>query len=425
VTGARLDAASGRRGSAAAIVVALACSGAACGKSGPPLPPLVRIPAPPADFRAERRGDRVDLQFTVPAANTDGSRPANLAHLEVYAITTAATLTDDGIVKHGTRVARVDVKAPRDPDRTVSADESDAEVEQPEGTGLKQGASAHVTERLEAQTLAAVDPPRDDKRRNRPAADADRPLVGPAGGTLSRTYVAVGISTRGRKGPFSKRVGVPLVPAPPAPAAAAITYNETAVTVTWMPVVVSGMVQEPDAGVLPSTPLGVPLPTVAYHVYEVFSPDPPGPGNRLTNTPVSEARFEDPRMSWGERRCYTVRAVEVIDSLAIEGEAAPAACKTLTDTFPPAAPKGLQAVAHDGSISLIWDPNNERDLAGYLVFRGSAPGTAAQQITPEPIEQAMFNDEVARGVRYAYAVKAVDKAGNVSEPSAPAEGIAR
>jgi hypothetical protein len=130
-------------------------------------------------------------------------------------------------------------------------------------------------------------------------------------------------------------------------------------------------------------------------------------------------------MSWGERRCYTVRAVEVIDSLAIEGEAAPATCTTLTDTFPPAAPKGLQAVAHDGSISLIWDPNNERDLAGYLVFRGRAPGTAAQQVTPEPIEQAMFNDEVARGVRYAYAVKAVDKAGNVSEPSAPAEGIAR
>jgi hypothetical protein len=412
-------------GSALSVVIAIAALSVACGKSGPPLPPLVKLPTPPADLRAERRGASVDLEFTVPRANTDGSRPANLARVDVYAITTAATLTEDGIVKHGVRVGSVGVKAPRDPDRTVSGDESDAEVDQPEGTGLNQGAFAHVTEALEAKALAVVNPPSDDKRKNRRAGDSG-PLVGPAGGPLSRSYVAVGITTRGRKGPVSKRVGVPLVPAPPAPAAPAITYNESTVTVSWTPVTLSGMVQEPDvAGGLSSTPVGQPLPTVAYHVYDVSSDEPTTSGNRLTKTPLTETRFEDPRMAWGERRCYAVRAVELIDSLGIEGEAAPAKCKTLTDTFPPAAPKGLQAVAHEGSISLIWDANNERDLAGYLVFRGSPRGTPSQQITPEPIEQAMFNDEVARGVRYAYTVKAIDKAGNVSEPSAPAEGMAR
>jgi hypothetical protein len=267
-------------------------------------------------------------------------------------------------------------------------------------------------------------PASDDKRKNR--HDGDGPLVGPGGATLSRSYVAVGLTTRGRKGPVSKRVGVPLVPAPPAPPAPAITYNESAVTVSWSPVILSGMVQEPDvAGLLVSKPVGIVLPTVAYHVYDMSSAEPAASGNRLTKTPLRETRFEDPRMAWGERRCYTVRAVELIDSLGIEGEAAPPECTTLADTFPPAPPKGLQAVAHEGSISLIWDPSNEKDLAGYLVFRGSAPGTPSQQITPEPVEHAMFNDEVARGVRYAYAVKAVDKAGDVSEPSAPTEGMAR
>ncbi len=413
-------------GSALSVVVVLVALSVSCGKSGPPLPPLVKLPAPPADLRAERRGASVDLEFTVPRTNTDGSRPANLSRVDVYAITTAVTLTDDGIVKHGVRVGSVDVKAPRDPDRTVSGDESDAEVDQPEGTGLNQGALAHVTEPLEAKALAVVDPPSDDKRKNRRAGGSEGPLVGPAGGTLSRSYVAVAITTRGRKGPVSKRVGVPLLPAPPAPAAPAITYNESAVTVSWAPVTLSGMVQAPDvAGVLSSTPVGLPRPAVAYHVYDVSSTEPTTSGTRLTKTPLSETRFEDPRMAWGERRCYTVRVVEVIDSLGIEGEAAPPQCKTLADTFPPAAPKGLQAVAHEGSISLIWDPSNERDLAGYLVFRGSPPGTPSQQITPEPIEPAMFNDEVARGVRYAYAVRAIDKAGNVSEPSALAEGMAR
>ena len=39
-----------------------------CGKSGPPLPPLVRMPAAPANLVAERRGDTVDIEFSVPNA---------------------------------------------------------------------------------------------------------------------------------------------------------------------------------------------------------------------------------------------------------------------------------------------------------------------------------------------------------------------
>ena len=63
----------------AVVVVALA---AACGKKGSPLPPLVRMPAAPAELTAARRGDTVELQFTVPAANTDGTRPANVERVD-------------------------------------------------------------------------------------------------------------------------------------------------------------------------------------------------------------------------------------------------------------------------------------------------------------------------------------------------------
>src|SRR5713226_9497819 len=86
---------------------------ASCGKKGPPLPPLVKIPAPPADFTAARRGAEVDLQFTVPSANTDGTRPANLERVDVYAFTGPAPTAEDQLLKLATKVGTLPIKAPR------------------------------------------------------------------------------------------------------------------------------------------------------------------------------------------------------------------------------------------------------------------------------------------------------------------------
>src|SRR5262249_6155406 len=129
----------------------------ACGKSGPPLPPLVKLPVAPVDIVAERRGGRVDLRFTVPTANTDNSRPANLSRVDVYAVTGTAQLTDDQWVKYGIKVDSVAVKAPRDPNATIDEDEPDADMEAPEGLGLDQGAVATLSERLTSASLVPFD----------------------------------------------------------------------------------------------------------------------------------------------------------------------------------------------------------------------------------------------------------------------------
>ncbi len=124
-----------------------------CGKKGPPLPPLVKLPVPPADLVAARRGDVVDLSFTVPSANTDGTRPANVARAEVYAITAPATvppISDASLLKFGTRIGSVAVKAPRDPNQTADADDPSDEVDAPEGPGLDQGAVARVQRTADA-----------------------------------------------------------------------------------------------------------------------------------------------------------------------------------------------------------------------------------------------------------------------------------
>ena len=101
---------------------------------------------------------------------------------------------------------------------------------------------------------------------------------------------------------------------------------------------------------------------------------------------------------------------------------------TPRDTFAPAAPKGLSIVAGTGTMNLGWDANTEPDLAGYVILRGEAPGDTLQPLTPAPIAATSYEDKTVKaGVRYVYAIVAVDKASpsNRSAPSARVEETAR
>jgi hypothetical protein len=411
-----------RRTSAALTALfAAAVVSAACGKKGPPLPPLVKLPVAPPEIVAERRGDTVDLRFTVPSTNTDGTRPANVASTDVYAITAPAAAprqyTDAQLMKYGTKVASVPVKAPKDPNLTANPDEPADEVDPPEGNGLDQGAAARVSETLSAAQMEPVQVPADSNAARRGTLSRNQaesmPLLGPLSAAVSRTYAAVGISTRGKHGPLSRRVVVPLVPPPPAPDEPSIAYDEHAVTITWPPL--GGSAGAADAAdVLPSRVIGIARPDITYNVYDVSDPEAPA---KLTTSPVADTKYEDRRMAWGDTRCYALRAAERVADATIESDLSPAACETLEDTFPPAAPKGLAAIASEGAINLIWDPNGESDLAGYLLLRARLPSDKFESITPQPIQDTSFRDAVQPGITFAYVVRAVDKAGNESAPS--------
>ena len=387
---------------------------ASCGKKGAPLPPLVKLPVPPADLAATRRGNVVDLSFSVPSANTDGTRPANVQRAEVYAITAPETvppLSDADLLKYGTKVGTVEVKAPRDPNLTADADDPSDEVDPPEGAGLDQGALARIKEPLTLEMLTPVAVPRD---KNAPALDVpvDGPLLGPPQTVPQRTYAAFGTSARGRKGPLSKRVTVPLVAPPPPPSDAKLAYDETEITLTWRAAGATSATTA--AGVLPSRPLGAPRPAITYNVYDATNADVPV---KLTTAPLDVPTYSDKRIVWGENRCYTVVAAETIAGATIESLPAKAACRVLVDTFPPAAPKELKAISSEGAINLIGEPNPEKDLAGYIVLRGVEPAETLQPITPEPIVEPSFRDGVQPGIPYVYAVRAVDRAGNTSGSS--------
>ncbi len=382
------------------VLLLVAALGSACGKRGAPLPPLVKLPAAPAGLMADRRGDTVNLRFTVPRVNTDDTRPANVARVDVYAFTGPLSVTDEELIRRGTRVATVAVKTPRDPNDTIEPGEPEDALTPLGGSGLDQGAVADVRETLTPPPGSPLSPP----------------------GPLARTYVGVGVTAKGRRGPVSMRVSVPIGPPPSAPTGTSATYDERAVTIVWQ--AVSALAQEAGA--------------IAYHVYEVPPRSAPGTSDpsqqppsvvaaetRLTSAPLTDTRYVDTRLAWGATRCFVVRAVLSLDALAVEGDEAAPACVTLIDTFPPAAPTGLQAVAGEGTISLIWDANAEMDLDGYRVLRAARPGDVLMPITASPIHETTFRDSVQAGVVYVYAVAAVDRAGNVSPLSNRVEETAR
>jgi hypothetical protein len=424
-------------------VIVIAITG--CGKKGPPLPPIVRVPRPPSELTAARRGDTVTLQFSVPTANSDGSRPANVDHVDVYAFS-GPDVKDEVLFKANPRIASVKVKAPKDPDLAVEEDEPAADMEPPEGAGLEQGATARVDEDLTPESSQPLKVRNSQKPQKGGASPVDdkspHPLIGAPRALPSRTYVAVSVNKRGQRGPMTPRVQVPLVPAPPPPGQPAISYDEAGINLTWPPAqgVASirgsaGTAEHAETPLLPSRLVGYVEPSIGYNVYEL--PPKPDPGampppadapkpaaKRLTDAPTENLHYEDARMTWGAERCYAVRTLERYGEMSIESAEAPAVCVTLVDTFPPAAPKGLQSVATEGIVSLIWQANTEKDLDGYIVLRGRTADDLAP-ITASPIHDTAYKDEVPSGSHFFYAVRAVDKAGNASKPSNIEEATAR
>ena len=439
------------------ILLAAIVATIACGKKGPPLAPLVRVPAPVANLASQRVGNDLYVSFPVPSANVDGKQPADIASLEVYAVTSTRPPATKQQRDVATLVATLPVR-PILPELPVPANGS-APPPMPIPPGVDRGATAVVRETITPELLEPVELPLEVRPRvAETAVEEDGlepigPLVAPPPTQLPRRhYFVVGISPRGRKSDPSAPLSVPLESGSSAPGAPKIDYTETQLTVTWAPspdARTSTFVLPPPppkpsgnaspATVKPSVPaplaarsLGFNTEATRYHVYDapssVGTVDPyalvvPKP---LTPQPLATTEFTLPSVTFGVERCFEVRAVDQIFGTQVIGPASPRTCVTPKDQFPPAAPRSLAVIAGSGVINLIWDANVEKDVAGYLVLRSEAPSDTLQAITREPVTAATFRDEGVRpGVRYLFAVVAVDTAGNVSGQSNRVEETAR
>jgi predicted small lipoprotein YifL len=347
----------------ARVVTAVACltlvaiATAGCGRKGPPLVPLVRIPAPVEDLTLRRVGDEVFITFTVPDRNLDGSTPPDVTRVDVLAIDGDAPPPVTEFSRSGARVSSVAVSLPSAGDAPTS----------PPAPGPR---SAAPGERITVRDTLA------------PAAGAEA--------AASRFYVALAYGPRDRTSPAVGAVALPSGPAPEPPDGLSVTFSADAISLSWTP-------SEDASG---------------YHVYRTDGPsggapstEPPAP---VTTSPLEMPAYSEP-VGFGVERCYWVRSISA-GEVPIESAASAPTCITPEDIFPPSAPTELTAVAGPDGIALRWAPSPEPDVAGYVVLRGTTADDTLLPITDVPVaEPRLLDRDVVSGVRYVYAVVAVDR----------------
>jgi hypothetical protein len=420
----------------AGLSIAVVLLSPACGKKGPPLEPLRPMPDRVGGFAAHRQGSTVRLQLTLPSSNQDKTTPADLGRVEIYGFTERAEDVDRRRIptprdlrRLATLVTEIEVRPPPPPRRPGEGeDETDEPPEPPppEPTDLRpgQGDTVSAVEELTEATLVPVTLPR--PRQEKPAPQTPpreveppkavapvltQPVTSPP---LIRTYIAIPVSTRNRDGAPTSRVMVPLGVSLIAPPAPSLTHSKEEIEVSWEPPqgAPRRIQAPPEKGDLRSRPVLGQSSVYTYNVYESAEGDSATTGvEPINGRPLEEPPYADTRIEFGVRRCYAIRSVYSFGGVRIESDPSPPACITPADTFAPAAPAGLAAVGSQGGISLIWEPATEDDLAGYLVLRGEAGSETLQPLTPAPIRETTYRDtDVRPGVRYAYAVVAVDNA---------------
>ena len=143
----------------------------------------------------------------------------------------------------------------------------------------------------------------------------------------------------------------------------------------------------------------------------------------INGEPVATTDYLDTTVVTGETYTYFARAVLADGRPYREGQDSETITLVAADLFAPGAPHGLVAVQEGTAVRLFWDPNAERDLRGYRVYRQRVEGPETgdwMPVGPDPVDAALFlDDDVRVGQRWLYRVTAVDRAAppNESLPS--------
>jgi hypothetical protein len=431
-----------------ALLLVAALAAGACGKKGAPIPPPLRIPAPVQTISAVRLGSEVYVTLTVPATNIDMSIPVDIGRIEVYGYT-GRVVPRARWAELGTLLATIDIPpVPLDYRAPTPATAALLAPSAMPGTPIT--VRDTLTPDEFEQGPVYVDP-----RRPELATPTIPGVAVP--NVMRRFYVAIPFSRRGRPSTPGALAEFVLTALPEAPADLRATQMGAMLSLTWLPsggvlgfLLDRGLPPEPPPFVptpQPVAPVAAPLAAVpdtgvppgptTYQVYRDLAPDPlelplrtktPG-GTTLVPQPLNTAPLgateTTDQVAFDRAQCYVVRAQRG----TVLSEPSPRACVTAVDIEPPAPPTGLAAVPSEGGINLIWEPNGELDLGGYLVLRREPGDATLRQLTETPIPQARYRDaDVRPGARYIYSVVAVDTRlplPNVSAQSAVVEDTAR
>ncbi len=333
-----------------------------CGAPAAPAPPSLNLPLPVLNLSAMRIGNSVHLAWTMPSRTTD---KVPLRHPVTAQVCRA--IQDGPCTKIGS--------VPLPPGSTGAyADELPADL-------------AQGPDRLLRYEVALLN------------------HAGKSAGPSNAGYSAAG-------------------PSPPALTGLTWQMRADGVLLNWQPIPEPGrsvlyrierlQLTVPDQG--PRSPLAPSAPAAAQTLV-VHGVDGADPGHAIDSSALFNQRYR-----------YLLERVVLPafpgKSIEVEGSPSEAVEVSTVDTFPPAVPQGLVAVADaaSGAIDLSWSPDSDSDLAAYHIYRRDTHGgLPAQRIASLKMETSFRDAGVQPEHTYAYSVSAIDQSGNESHRSPEVE----
>lgn len=324
----------------------------ACAKTGAPQPPQVLVPKQATDLAARQFSGRILLTVSVPVENTNGSRVTTLGRVEVFRLT--------GDRRNSGPVPEAAFLAQSEEISSVSA--------------------ADLGPHLRDRTLSFWD-----------STPADPAVFYKQGFHYAVRFVNLKNQTAG----LSNQEFVAPVPIPAAPGELSHKFTADTIWLAWKP---------PEENSDGSTPARI----VGYDVFRYEDPNA-FPTTPLNGEPLLKPEFADHSFEFDKTYYYAVSVVGSRENPYAESfPSAPIAVPT-PDIFPPGRPKNLDAVAQNGVVILMWESPDDKDLAGYRIYRKEEGAAGSVPLQPELVITLSFRDDQVRpGKKYEYSVAAVD-----------------
>ena len=349
-----------RRAATVAFVLAAVLS--ACGKKGPPSPPLRVTPAAPGAFSARQVGLDVVLAATVSGRRTDGTPLGDGTAVQILRMVASPSLRPGAVSE------RYLVQQFLKQSRPVAA-----------------VSGADLAAQVSSGRLQFID---------RGAASMQEPAAGLTGGPAYLYGMQV-VEPGGGRSPMRPPVFVELAAPPPPPGALQAETAEGEVRLRW---------EAPSSG------------AGTYNVYRKVQESTREPDIPINPAPLQAPDYTDRAFAYDTGYVYFVRTVALDRRTPCESVAGPPAEVQPHDRFAPAAPTGIAVAVEGGQIRLYWFPSAESDLAGYRIYRRAEGESEARGVGEVAAGESSFADASAvAGVRYHYAVSAIDTAAPPNE----------
>ncbi len=335
--------------------------GLSCGKRKPPLPPLKEVQQR-VEISGFQRGNVITITWIIPEKNASNNSNLNIARADIYRLAeplnNSSALSEEEFATNSTLIF------------TLPMTDSDR--------GGKQITYNDVLE------------------------FANQPV--------RLRYAIRFANASGQKAAFSNFLLIePIAKVAGSPASLNATVSEQAVQLFWI---------APNLNVDGTKPANV----LGYNVYRADKDKDKDILILLNPYPITEVSFNDKNFEFEKAYEYLVRTV----SLGSNGEPVESLDSNKIDvkpkdTFAPSPPSAITIAAAPNNLSIFFAVNVEKDVIGYKIFRTINPNLPKSEwmlITKEILLSNTFQDFAVESEKtYYYYIIAIDRAGNISEPS--------